>query len=100
LLLVAQRGGIGRCLRLDGRGGDILPGLPREPGEVYGDSAFGGARCATTIRAKGGVPAIVETGTRGGPAALARLEAHNTRVRRVCCRIEKVFGAWKRCYSL
>jgi transposase, IS5 family len=74
--------------------------LPSEPGEVYGDSAFGGTRSAEGIQAKGGVPAVVGTGTWGGPAALARLEAHNARVRRVRCRIEKVFGTWKRSYGL
>jgi transposase, IS5 family len=74
--------------------------LPDNPGEVYGDSAFGGSRSADTIQAKGGVPAIVGTGTWGGPAALARLEAHNARVQRVRCRIEKVFGTWKRSYGL
>jgi transposase, IS5 family len=35
-----------------------------------------------------------------GPEALARLEAHNAAVRRVRCRIEKVFGTWKRSYGL
>ncbi len=34
------------------------------------------------------------------PEALARLEAHNAAMRRVCCRIEKVFGTWKRSYGL
>ncbi|MEO3470216.1 IS5 family transposase [Roseomonas sp. CAU 1739] len=61
--------------------------LPDDPGEVYGDSAFGGTRSANAIQAKGGVPAVVGTGTWGGPAALARLQAHNARVRRVRCRI-------------
>ena len=74
--------------------------LPDEPGEVYGDSAFGGPRSAGAIRAKGGVPAVVGTGTWGGAEALARLEAHNARVQRVRCRIEKVFGTWKRSYGL
>ena len=35
-----------------------------------------------------------------GPEALARLEAHNAAVRPVRCRIEKVFGTWKRSYGL
>ena len=35
-----------------------------------------------------------------GPEALERLEAHNAAVRRVRCRIEKVFGTWKRSYGL
>jgi IS5 family transposase len=42
----------------------------------------------------------VHTGTWGGPEALARLEAHNARVQRVRCRVEKVFGTWKRSYGL
>jgi transposase, IS5 family len=40
------------------------------------------------------------THTWGGPEALARLKAHNARVRRVRCRIEKVFGTWKRSYGM
>jgi IS5 family transposase len=36
----------------------------------------------------------------GGPAALARLEAWNAEVRSVRCRIDKVFGTWKRSYGL
>jgi IS5 family transposase len=42
----------------------------------------------------------VHTGTWGGAEALARLEAHNAAVRRVRCRIEKVFGTMKRSYGL
>jgi IS5 family transposase len=74
--------------------------LPPMPGAVYGDSAFAGARSEGVIRARGGVPCIVHTGTWGGPEALARLEAHNAEVRRVRARIEKVFGTIKRCYGL
>jgi transposase, IS5 family len=74
--------------------------LPPEPGEVYGDSAFAGDRAWQVIRARGGMPCIVHTHTWGGPEALARLEAHNAAVRRVRCRIEKVFGTWKRSYGL
>jgi IS5 family transposase len=74
--------------------------LPPEPGDVYGDSAFAGTRPEGVIRARGGVPRIVHTGTWGGPQALARLEAHNAEVRRVRARIEKVFGTAKRCYGL
>jgi IS5 family transposase len=74
--------------------------LPDDPGDVYGDSAFGGGRAWETIRARGGTPCVVHTGTWGGPEALARLAAHNARVRRVRCRIEKVFGTWKRSYGL
>ena len=74
--------------------------LPPEPGEVYGDSAFSGSRSADVIRMKGGQPAVVGTGTWGGPEALRRLEAHNARVQRVRCRIEKGFGTCKRSYGL
>ena len=63
--------------------------LPPEPGEVYGDHAFAGTRPEGIIRARGGTPRMVHTGTWGGPEALARLEAHNAEVRRVRARIEK-----------
>src|SRR5215210_1522234 len=36
--------------------------LPSEPGEVYGDSAFAGARAEAAIRARGGTPRIVQVG--------------------------------------
>lgn len=74
--------------------------LPAAPGEVYGDSAFAGQRSADIIRAKGGMPSVVQTGTWGGAAALARLQQHNSRVQRIRCRIEKVFGTWKLSYGL
>ncbi len=74
--------------------------LPDAPGETYGDSAFAGTRPEAVIRARGGTPRIVHTGTWGGPEALAQLEAHNAAVRRVRARIEKVFGTAKRCYGL
>ena len=47
-----------------------------------------------------GPHASVHTGTWGGAEALARVEAHNAAVRRVRCRIEKVFGTIKRSYGL
>jgi len=74
--------------------------LPPEPGDVFGDSAFSGSRPEAAIRARGGTPRIVHTGTWGGAEALARLEAHNAEVRRVRGRIEKVFGTCRRSYSL
>ena len=42
----------------------------------------------------------VRTGVWGGPEALAALKAHNAAVRRVRCRIEKVFGTCKRSHGL
>jgi len=75
--------------------------LPPEPGGVYGDSAFTGGPAERLIIGRGGRPRTVWTGIWGrGPEALARLEAHNAAVRRVRCRIEKVFGTWKRSYGL
>jgi IS5 family transposase len=74
--------------------------LPPAPGEVYGDSAFAGARPEAAIRAGGGIPRVVHTSAWGGPEALAQLAAHNAEVRRVRARIEKVFGTWKRSYGL
>jgi IS5 family transposase len=74
--------------------------LPDTPGDVYGDSAFAGSRPEAAIRARGGTPRVVHTGTWGGPPALARLQAHNATVRRIRARIEKVFGTCKRCYGL
>ncbi|TDH59947.1 IS5 family transposase [Dankookia rubra] len=75
--------------------------LPPEPGDVYGDSAFTGGSAERLIIGRGGRPRTVWTGIWGrGPDALARLEANNAAVRRVRCRIETVFGTWKRSYGL
>ena len=74
--------------------------LPHDPGGVYGDSAYSAGRLTDVIRARGGQPRVVYTHTWGGPEALARLEAWNASVRAVRCRIEKVFGTWKRSYGL
>ncbi|MGH3102172.1 MAG: IS5 family transposase, partial [Thermoleophilia bacterium] len=75
--------------------------LPPEPGDVYADSALTGGRAERLIIGRGGRPRTVWTGIWGrGPEALARLEAHNAAVRRVRCRIEKVFGTCKRSYGL
>ena len=70
--------------------------LPSDPGEVYADNAYAADRFTKVIRARGGVPRVVYTSTWGGPAALA----WNAQVRAVRCRIEKVFGTWKRSYGL
>lgn len=74
--------------------------LPEAPGDTHGDSAYAGSRPEAAIRARGGTPMVVHTGAWGGPKALARLEAHNAAVRRVRCRIEKVFGTCKRSYGM
>lgn len=74
--------------------------LPIAPGDTYGDSAYQGDRPEGIIRARGGTPRVVHTGGFGGAAAAERLRAHNAEVRRVRCRIEKVFGTAKRSYGL
>ena len=74
--------------------------LPDAPGDTYGDSAYQGSRSERIIRARGGIPRVVHTSTWGGPEALEQLQAHNADVRRVRCRIEKVFGTCKRSYGL
>lgn len=74
--------------------------LPEAPGDTYGDSAYAGSKSEAAIRAQGGTPRVVYTGTWGGKEALARLKAHNAEVRRVWARIEKVFGTMKRSYGL
>jgi IS5 family transposase len=74
--------------------------LPHDPGDVYGDSAYSAGRFTDVIRARGGTARVVYTHTWGGPEALERLEEWNASVRAVRCRIEKVFGTWKRSYGL
>ena len=74
--------------------------LPDAPGDTYGDTAYSGSKPAAVIRARGGTPRVVHTGTWGGAEALARLQAHNAEVRHVRARIEKVFGTAKRSYGL
>jgi IS5 family transposase len=82
--------------------------LPAEPGEVYGgDRRSAAGHCAVAGRsaerviiAQAGTPQVVRSGTWGRPEALAQLKAHNARVQRIRCRIEKVFGTWKRSYGL
>ena len=74
--------------------------LPEAPGDVYGDTAYSGSKPEASIRARGGRPRVVHSGTWGGQNALAQLKAHNAEVRRVRARIEKVFGTCKRSYGL
>lgn len=74
--------------------------LPDSPGDVYADSAYAARRFTDVMLARGGQPHVVQTGTWGGEAALVRLQAWNAEVRRVRCRIEKVFGTCKRSYGL
>jgi transposase, IS5 family len=99
-----EEGDIIRCVEVttaNVHDGTVLEAvLPVEPGDVYADSADAARRFTDVILDRGGRPHMVQTGTWGGEAALQRLQAWNAAVRRVRCRIEKVFGTWKRSYGL
>jgi transposase, IS5 family len=84
----------------DGRAGGAA--LPDNPGEVYADSAYRGPIFAGAVKAKGGVPRVAATGIwgRDPEEALAKLKSWNESILRVRCRIEKIFGTWKRSYGL
>lgn len=84
----------------DGRAGPQA--LPDDPGDVYADSAYRGQVFGTAVRARGGVAKVVQTGAWGRPGddTLQRLKAWNWSVNRIGCRIEKIFGTWKRSYGL
>ena len=84
----------------DGRaGGDALPD---NPGTVYADSAYRGEAFGSAVRATGGTPRIALTGMWGQPGddTLQKLKRWNRAVQRIRCRIEKIFGVWKRSYGL
>ena len=84
----------------DGRAGHGA--LPNDPGAVFADSAYRGNAFASAVQAKGGFPHVVQTSVwgRDGDEALSRLKRWNHSVQRVRCRIEKIFGTWKRSYGL
>jgi len=76
--------------------------LPDNPGDVYADSGYRGQVFASAVLAKGGAPKVVQTGAWGRPGddTLRALRSWNYSVQRVRCRIEKIFGTWKRSYGL
>jgi IS5 family transposase len=84
----------------DGRAGGAA--LPDNPGEVYADSAYRGPAFAGAVKAKGGWPRVAATGIwgRDPEEALATLKSWNDAIQRVRCRIERIFGTWKRSYGL
>jgi transposase, IS5 family len=84
----------------DGRAGSQA--LPDDPGDVYADSAYRGQVFASAVAARGGRAKVVQTSAWGRPGddTLRRLKAWNWSVNRVRCRIEKIFGTWKRSYGL
>ena len=79
-------------------GGDAVPDAP---GNVYADSAYRGQTFASAVQAKGG-RALLPTHLWGRPGddTPRKLRAWNHTVQRVRCRIEKIFGTWKRSYGL
>ncbi len=87
----------------DGRSGEAA--LPDAPGQVYADSAYRGQVFAGAVKARGGVPRVVATSVwaKSDPASQAaaerRLAEWNGTIQRVRCRIEKIFGTWKRSYG-
>jgi IS5 family transposase len=85
----------------DGRSGEGA--LPDSPGTVFADSAYRGQIFAAAVRVRGGVPRVVQTGIwahEDDRTAVRRPGEWNNSVHRVRCRIEKVFGTWKRSYGL
>ena len=84
----------------DGRAG--YGALPDNPGDVYADSGYRGQVFASAVLAKGGAPKVVQTGAWGRPGddTLRKLRDWNYSVHRVRCRIEKIFGIWKRSHGL
>jgi IS5 family transposase len=84
----------------DGRAGPDA--LPRDPGDVFADSAYRGEFFSQAVRRKGGTPRVAVTGMwgRNEQQTLEKLAAHNAPIQHVRSRIEKVFGTWKRSYGL
>ncbi len=72
--------------------------LPEDPRDVYADTAYAAHRFEQVIIARGGRPRIVQRGIWSkDPDALDRW---NAPIRRVRCRIERIFGTWERSYGL
>jgi transposase, IS5 family len=85
----------------DGRAGVMV--VPDDPGEVFADSAYRGARFAEAVRARGGVARVAPThywGHEGDEEAAEAFAAHVKAIQRIRSRIEKIFGTWKRSYGL
>lgn len=83
----------------DGRNGEAA--LPDNPGDVFADSAYRGAVFREAVRARGGTPHVVVTHVWAKSRAEADrwLAVWNGPIHQVRCRIEKIFGTWKRSYG-
>jgi len=101
-----ESGGIIRAVEVtaanvhDGRMLEAM--FPEAPDTTYADMGYDSAASCRAVCKAGGVPMIAQRGAWGaeGGAAMARLRDHNDAVARVRCRVEKVFGPWKRSYGL
>ncbi len=85
----------------DGRAGAAV--IPDAPGRVYADSAYRGSRFAEAVTTRGGTAHVVATSfwsLPGDAEAERRFLARNAAIHGVRCRVEKVFGTWKRSYGL
>jgi transposase, IS5 family len=85
----------------DGRAGGAV--VPDDPGLVYADSAYRGARFAQAVQDRGGATRIAPTsywGREGDVAAAEAFAAEVKAIHRIRSRIEKIFGTWKRSYGL
>ena len=84
----------------DGKAGcDVVPD---NPGQVYADSAYRGPRFRAAVEEKGGVARVVQVGVWARDEATAQqmLRKINQPIHKVRCRIEKIFGTWKRSYGM
>lgn len=84
----------------DGKAGCSI--IPDDPGEVYADSAYRGARFRDAVEERGGRARVVASHVwaRNEEDAKARLKAINGPIHKVRGRIEKIFGTCKRHYGL
>lgn len=84
----------------DGRAGCAV--VPKEPGEVYADSAYRGARFRAAVEERGGRTRVVASHVwaRDEADAKSKLKAINGPIHKVRGRIEKIFGTCKRSYGL
>jgi IS5 family transposase len=83
----------------EGRNG--YSALPDDPGDVYADSGYRGEVFGKAVRARGGKPRVVATHVwaQSQDEAERRLAEWNDPIHQIRCRIEKIFGAWKRSYG-
>ena len=83
----------------NGRNGEAA--LPDDPGDVFADSAYRGEVFRTAVRTRGGTPRVIVTHVwaKSQDEAEQWLAAWNGPIHQIRCRIEKIFGTWKRSYG-